>query len=82
MSAGNKKKTLLTFLQQNIDWLCSNTFVKKCEKDCWYHCFLLELEFVIEKKLFLASVKSQVIVNRIITKYEKRNCPEFFYYFD
>ena len=45
-----RQKILFTILQQNVDWLCSNTFVKKCEKDCWYHCFSLELEFVIEKK--------------------------------
>ena len=45
-----QQKILFTILQQNVDWLCPNTFVKKCGKDCWYHCLLLELEFVIEKK--------------------------------
>ena len=67
-----RQKILFTILQQNVDWLCSNTFVKKCEKDCWYHCFSLELEFVIEKKLILTSVEHHAIVNRIITKYEKK----------
>ena len=30
------KKTFVSFLKEYIDWLCPNTFQKKCVKDCWF----------------------------------------------